>query len=1134
MQEPQESLLDFVDDNQLAGFRLHSLQIYNWGTFNNQVKVLKLDGQNTLLTGDIGSGKSTLVDAVTTLLVPSHRIAYNKAAGAGNKERSLRSYVMGYFRATRSEIGASQQDALRDHNCYSVILGQFYNEGFDQWVTLAQVFWLKDGQNSPAKLFVVAEQPLTIEKDFADFGADIRSLRKRLQQQQYIEVFDAYNAYAGSFRRRFGIKNEQALELFHQTVSMKQVGNLTDFVRENMLEAGDNADALNDLTNHFEDLNRAHQLVLKAKRQIEMLQPIVKNGSNYNRLQKEISQWEQTREALTGYFTNQKITLLNKRQQLWQKELQILILQIENLNDLKTSLYSERDDLKQAIMNEGGDRLASLTKQITEAEKAKASCLAKQQSYHQLLKQLSLPSVETLNFFLATAEKIIQLSEQLQQQKTILDNQRTEQNYQLHEKKLKLSALEKDIASLKQRKNNIDSKQIQIRQLLCNSLNLPEKELPFIGELLQVRGSEQIWEGAIERILHNFALSLLVPDSLYNKVADWVENTHLKGRLVYYRVTESRHKTTDLTNSHPQSLVRKINIKPHSQFYPWLEAQLMHRFDYACCQDMQQFKREKFAVSLQGQIKAANNRHEKDDRRSLNDRRYFVLGWSNQDKIALLEKEGKQLSTEFIEQAEKVSVLEQQLNQLTSQLQTCARLEEYKDFSEMDWQDFAKQIDGWQQEKSELEASHNSLKILQTKLEQLEASITKTEAKLKNKNKDEGSYTNRLETCVIDIENSKQQLALEISSERYHEQLNHKLAELQQKWQIKTVNQVEHLPAKESELRAKITGKINSSRQKAQTLRDRVNGLIKDFRHDYPAETVELLIDIIGLDDYKSLLKNLLNDNLPRFERKFKEQLNQNIINQISQFKISLKQSQQNILERIDKINLSLADIDYNPNRYIKLELAKNNDVEIKQFYLDLESCVEGSFTNSDDAYAEAKFLQVKALIDRFKGRETLQDLDKKWTKKVTDVRNFYLFSASEKWRETDEEHEHYSDSSGKSGGQKEKLAYTVLAASLAYQFGMEFGEIKSRSFRFVVIDEAFGRGSDESARYGLELFKKLNLQLLVITPKQKIHVIEPYVSHVGFVSSPEGRESYLRTLSIDEHLTEKRKRQALKKMITE
>ena len=91
-------------------------------------------------------------------------------------------------------------------------------------------------------------------------------------------------------------------------------------------------------------------------------------------------------------------------------------------------------------------------------------------------------------------------------------------------------------------------------------------------------------------------------------------------------------------------------------------------------------------------------------------------------------------------------------------------------------------------------------------------------------------------------------------------------------------------------------------------------------------------------------------------------------------------------------------------------------------------------------------------------------------------------FSASERWRDDDSEHEHYTDSGGKSGGQKEKLAYTVLAASLAYQFGLEWGEERSRSFRFVVIDEAFGRGSDESARYGLELFQRLNLQLLIVT----------------------------------------------------
>ncbi|MGN7253437.1 hypothetical protein [Arthrobacter sp. SAFR-014] len=49
-----------------------------------------------------------------------------------------------------------------------------------------------------------------------------------------------------------------------------------------------------------------------------------------------------------------------------------------------------------------------------------------------------------------------------------------------------------------------------------------------------------------------------------------------------------------------------------------------------------------------------------------------------------------------------------------------------------------------------------------------------------------------------------------------------------------------------------------------------------------------------------------------------------------------------------------------------------------------------------------------------------------------------------------------------------------------------------------MVIDEAFGLGSGESRRYGLQLFQKMKLQLLIATPLQKIHVIEPFVSHVG------------------------------------
>ena len=174
--------LEFMGDDRLAGFRLQRLEVLNWGTFDSRVWTLHLDGKNALLTGDIGSGKSTLVDAVTTLLAPAQRISYNKAAGAEARERTLRSYVLGYYKSERNEVsGSAKPVALRDHNSYAVILGVFHNAGYNKTVTLAQVFWLKDVQGQPARLYAVSEGDLTIAADFARFGTEIGNLRKRLR-----------------------------------------------------------------------------------------------------------------------------------------------------------------------------------------------------------------------------------------------------------------------------------------------------------------------------------------------------------------------------------------------------------------------------------------------------------------------------------------------------------------------------------------------------------------------------------------------------------------------------------------------------------------------------------------------------------------------------------------------------------------------------------------------------------------------------------------------------------------------------------------------------------------------------------------------------------------------------------------
>ena len=81
------------------------------------------------------------------------------------------------------------------------------------------------------------------------------------------------------------------------------------------------------------------------------------------------------------------------------------------------------------------------------------------------------------------------------------------------------------------------------------------------------------------------------------------------------------------------------------------------------------------------------------------------------------------------------------------------------------------------------------------------------------------------------------------------------------------------------------------------------------------------------------------------------------------------------------------------------------------------------------------------------------------------------------------------------------------------------------------MIDEAFGRGSDESARYGLTLFEKLNLQLLVVTPLQKIHVIEDYVNYVHLVHNEASKNSKIHSLTIEQFKAQRASR--LKPLLT-
>ncbi len=1103
----------------LSGFRLARLELYNWGTFDQRVWSLDANARNTLLTGDIGSGKSTIVDAVTTLLLPANRISYNKAAGADTRERSLRSYVLGYYKSERNEVtGTTKPVALRDGTKYSVILGVFGNEGYDATVTVAQVFWLRaaDAGGQPDRFYVTMDKPLSVAGDFADFGSDMTTLRRRLRAAG-AQIYDSFPEYGKDFRRRLGIESEQAMELFHQTVSMKSVGNLTDFVRDHMLEPFDAAKWTANIVAHFEDLTRAHEAVQRARAQLSALGPLLAECDAHDTVMTEIAALSAQRNALKYYFAELKAGLVDRLLAGLSTERTGLHAQLADLATRLKDLRSRERSLDIELAGHGGNRLAEIDRLLAENETATRDRMDRAERFGKLLAEAGLDPVETAEHFSVRRREVAAARDRAKADLADAQNRLTDAGYAAKALEDKAAGVNAELLSLREHPNNIPKRQLDLRASMCRELRLDTGALPFAGELIAVRPDQADWEGAAERLLHGFALSVLVPEQHYAAVSDWIDGHHLKARVVYYRVADpAREGRVAPPDWSPRSLAAKLDIRDHP-FAPWLERELGRRFDFECVESMTEFRRATRAVTKAGQSKGDRGRHEKDDRHRIDDRSQYVLGWSNERKLEALIWQATSLADQISAVREEQAAYEKARDAAIERGQVLAGLDQTREFAEIDWQSLVNRTEDMKAEKRQLEEASAELARLSGELKTVRRQIGAAEA-------DHGVAQQRLGGVDSEIARTER-IRGEVSAtlaepgcaaaRARFEAIASLLAQTRQE----PPSAAEACDKAENAAGEQVSALIDRRAARRTTLGNKIVSLMGQFRAEYPVETEELDTAVEAADGYRELHQRLTQDDLPRFQQQFKTYLNQNTIRDIAGFQSQLNKQADVIRQRIATINESLVGVDYNPGRYIKLEAQPSPHVDIRDFRADLRACTEGAVSaEASDQYSEQKFLQVSRIIERFRGREGQTDADRKWTRFVTDVRNWFTFTASERYREDDTEYEHYADSAGKSGGQKEKLAYTILAASLAYQFKLEWGAAKSRTFRFAVIDEAFGRGSDESTRFALELFGRLGLQLLIVTPLQKIHVIEPYVSAVGFVDNPASNYSRLQTLTIEEY----------------
>ena len=1110
----QNLLVDFLDDDQLKGFRLHRLEVFNWGTFNNNLWMIEPHGFNSLLTGEIGSGKSTLVDALTTLLVPPQKITYNQAAGALRKERNLKSYVLGSHKSERDEYNNSKPVNLREENDYSVLLCYFYNRGLNKGMTLAQIFWVND--DNVNRLFVTSEDNLSIKNHFSlkDNETEITALKKRISDlPSNTHVFDTYKKYSISFQQYFGIKSDKVLELFFQTVSMKSIDKLTLFMRNHMLEEVSFKEKIKEMIDNYDDLTRAYESIQKAKKQIDTLDPMMDDIKKYKEITIEIEYLYDCLKFLPHYiaeikhdlliedikFTEAVLTELNDK--IAKKE-----ALIKQLRDKETDIIS---DIKQ---DKDGQTIQRLKDRLEILDKDKKEKLEKQEKYAKQCTTLGISTPGNEHSFKSTIKTVKERLEWIEDELEKQIENRSENVSNKKELDKEYSEHEAELQSLKLRNTQIPSQNLKIRNDMLEKCSLEGIELPFAGELIKVKSSEKEWEGALERLLHNFGLSLLVPEEHYKAISEYVNRTNLRGRLVYFKVP-NKFSAPPINESHNNMVSDKLEIKINSKFYGWIYTELITKFDLVCCESIEEFQTEKKAITKTGQIKGSGGKHEKDDRKSLTDRGNYVLGWDNKEKIKNIEQRMNSLFQKIQECIKEQEKFKTDKKELDIQKENLNGILSVTDFNIIDWQSVAKTIDKYKREIEELEQSSDHLITLRTQLSKVQEQIGKEEEENRVHRSEETRNIDRSDRAKKELEKCK----LKLDENPFNESAEkpdlspHFKAHI---FSITTIDQVHYDTDKN------LNNDISKKKDRIQKLSNAIASKMSTYRESYPEESIELRTEMEDIPAYIDVYNKLKEDNLPKFEENFKKELREHTIQSIITFNETLNDEVNNIKKNIKKINEYLHDLQYNPGTYIELRTDEVNDQVIREFRHELKECLSDTFA-AEDGYNEERFYKVKHLLDQFKEADKP---DNNWTSTVTDVRNWLNFSAVEKCRADDSEKEYYSDSSGKSGGQKEKLAYTILASALAYRFGPGGNNPESSSFRFVIIDEAFGRSSDESTRYGLELFKKLNLQLLLVTPLKSIDVVTDYINFIHMISNKDGHYSMVTNLTVQEYKENKAK----------
>lgn len=1082
-----------IDALSPGQWRLSKIEIYNWGTLQG-LHSFAVPRKGLLITGESGSGKSTILDALTTMMVPDARAQFNAAASggeSGDKARTRLSYVRGAY---AREVDTSSNEArivyLRPHATKSGIALTFSN-GQGKFWTGMRIFHASSG--------AVSNNDLT--QGFFSFKREqgLREVIERVKNGNFIstikaEFKDAVNSensrtFNASLLREVGIGSSIAANLLHKTLATKNVNSLDQLMREYMLEEPETFKHAESAVQQFTNLKTAHEDVVKARQQIELLQPL----RGYSEQHQKASQDVQRAEELLKLLPLYRATLTLRRAQEDQRRLEdaggALQSRARQLGDEKATLGQDLEQLNLQFLDAGGQAISSVDKEIEAAQRDLQRVNDTREHFAQWLTDLSVERVP---------ESIQEFQElTLQAQKTIdgIDSRIPEQQENrdqlltlssAHE--VKRQQILRELESLKTRESALPAYLVDVRHELSAALGIPESRLPFAAELIQVNMPK--WRGAAERLLRPLAVSLLVGEGDAQKVAEWVNGRRLTdhlGRgvdLTYRRIPERSAESPAPASS--DSIINYLSVKDHP-LKSWLVNELHERFDYVCVDSPSQLRQHAKALTAQGLIRTKGV-HRKNDRRRVDDRSDWILGWDNGERFEDLLAQYKSVDEQKESIREEQKKIEKRIQKLREVQQNVQRVMEYQ-WEQLDSAPLADRVDDLKRRKEDLEAHDDILGTINAQIISKKQRLTEVDAELQDVGREQGKNES-------DLEHARQaaQEALETIGENSLAADDEKELRTVCLGKHRSINSVTPNQAWD------IGNEVLTSRQrKASDTLSSMSRKMAEIQVEYitqwPQFSTNLTKEAHDIPDFLDRLQQLEVDNLPKFEEHFKNLLQDQTQQGITALSSAMNSYFPRVSKRIEPVNNSLSQTPYNHERrtYLKLEATHSPSVDTKQFLAELKAITANQF--GIDAESSAAAEQRFARIERVMMKLSSQDrATVNWRREVLDTRRHVTFRALER-DEAGVAVDVYESSQGRSGGQSQKLVTFALAAALRYQLA-DLGTYIPR-YGTVMLDEAFDKTDAEYARASLEIFKSFGFQLIMASPMKMIQTVEPYVAGV-------------------------------------